>query len=251
MNKISLLLFAFLGTVSIASAQEPALPGGHVGQSGSMAARFESTSAAQATLLPADAALPSAISFAAPESASLSSTGFADSSVAAEAWPLPAAPRPKVPTAGRDFPSWEIGLSFAYVRFRSAQLDANLWGEQTTVAYYLDPWLALEGSVTSEPWGTKVFGETSKYVNFSGGAKLVLGQRRLRPWAHVLAGFAHVNPQLAGLGKNGFAVTAGGGGDYYVLPTIGVRVEGDYLYSRLYSDSQNNFQVSGGVFFRF
>ena len=51
---------------------------------------------------------------------------------------------------------------------------------------------------------------------------------------------------------NGFGIKAGGGIDYnwprqFIL---WIRAEGNYIRSQLYSRSQNNFMISGGIVFR-
>jgi hypothetical protein len=67
----------------------------------------------------------------------------------------------------------------------------------------------------------------------------------------LLLGMAHVNPQLAGVGKNGVALQLGGGADFLNRRPISLRVEGDWVRTQLYSQSQNNFQVVTGVVIHF
>jgi opacity protein-like surface antigen len=64
-------------------------------------------------------------------------------------------------------------------------------------------------------------------------------------------GLAHVNPQLAGVGKNGVAIQVGGGADYRLSGNLAVRVEGDWVLTHLYSLMQNNFQVVTGLVLHF
>jgi hypothetical protein len=62
---------------------------------------------------------------------------------------------------------------------------------------------------------------------------------------------AHVNPQLAGVGKNGVAVQVGGGADYRLSGEWAVRMEGDWVLTHLYPRSQNNFQLVIGLALHF
>jgi hypothetical protein len=62
---------------------------------------------------------------------------------------------------------------------------------------------------------------------------------------------AHVNPQLAGVGKNGVAIQAGGGADYTLGGPWTVRMEGDWVLTHLYSQLQNNFQLVTGLVLHF
>jgi len=64
-------------------------------------------------------------------------------------------------------------------------------------------------------------------------------------------GGAHINPQVARSSKNGFALQAGGGMDYYWNPRLSLRGEVDYVRTQLYSDSQNNLQVGVGIVIHF
>ncbi len=81
---------------------------------------------------------------------------------------------------------------------------------------------------------------------------MILGKSSAsRYWVCGVVGMAHVNPRLGNLSKNGVAMQLGGGADYPMWRQISVRVEGDWVLTRLYSQSQNNFQVVTGFFFHF
>ena len=174
--------------------------------------------------------------------------------------PVPSAALPDAPRApqygrGGDLGyRWDLATGYEYVHFESAPFSANLSGIHTSIAYSLTEWFALEGSVIAA-FGGDVFapGEMSKYVLLTGGGRILWNRqpRRLSPWAHVLAGFAHVNPQIANSGKNGFALQAGGGVDWFFNPRLSFRGEADYVHTQLYSDSQNNYQIGAGVVLHF
>jgi Outer membrane protein beta-barrel domain len=166
---------------------------------------------------------------------------------------LPDAPAP--PPVGGDFGNrWDLAAGYEYVHFSSAPFSANLSGLHTSLAYSLNDWFAFEGSVVAA-FGGDVFapGETAKYVLLTGGGRIYWNRdpKRWSPWAHALVGGAHVNPQVAGSSKNGFAFQAGGGVDYYFNPRLSFRGEGDYVLTRLYSGNQNNFQIGAGFVLHF
>lgn len=144
---------------------------------------------------------------------------------------------------------WQLALGYEYARFRSSAFDLNLNGLHTDLAYFRNDWLGLEGSVVAAFGPSVAGGKSSKYLLFTGGPKITWRRARWEPFGHVLAGGLHVVPQTALGGRTGFALQAGGGADWHVLPLLSVRFEGDWVYSRLYSTGQNSFQAGiSGVF---
>ncbi len=161
------------------------------------------------------------------------------------------APEPQVIARGRETERWQLGLGFTYVKFRSPAIDASLEGVNSSVTYLTNEWFGVEGNITAA-FGRKIFvDDQTRYAGITGGPKIVMHKQRWEPWAHALFGIAHVNPQLAGVGKNGIAIQLGGGADYPAWPQIYLHMEGDWVLTRLYSQSQNNFQLVTGVVFRF
>jgi hypothetical protein len=167
--------------------------------------------------------------------------------------PLPDAPAPP-PVGGGLGNRWDLAAGYEYVHFSSAPFSANLSGLHTSLAYALNDWFAFEGSVIAA-FGGDVFapGETAKYALLTGGGRIYWNRdpKRWSPWAHALVGVVHVNPQVAGSSKNGFAFQTGGGVDYFFNPRLSFRGEGDYVLSRLYSGNQNNFQIGVGFVLHF
>jgi hypothetical protein len=172
----------------------------------------------------------------------------------ASAAPAAPAPEPQVIARGSEIERWQLGLGFTYVKFRSPAIDASMAGVNTSVTYFTNDWFGVEGNITAA-FGRKIFADDqTRYAGITGGPKIVMHKQRWErwePWAHVLFGIAHVNPQLAGVGKNGVAIQVGGGADYAAWRQISVRLEGDWVLTRLYSQSQNNFQLVTGVVLHF
>jgi len=197
-------------------------------------------------------------SFLAPAARAADSTGAFVPSLAIS--PVPSAALPEAPRApqfgrGGDIGyRWDLAVGYEYVHFESAPFSANLSGIHTSLAYSLNEWFALEGSLVSA-FGGDVFqsGEMSKYVLFTGGGRIFWNRqpRRFSPWAHILVGGVHMNPQIANSGKNGFALQTGGGVDWFFNPRLSFRGEADYVHTRLYSASQNNFQIGVGAVLHF
>ena len=166
-----------------------------------------------------------------------------------------APPTPQYGGRGSDFGyRWDLAVGYEYVHFESKPFSANMSGIHTSVAYALNEWFALEGSVVAA-FGGDVFqdGEMSKYAMFTGGGRISWNRQphRLSPWAHVLVGGVHVNPQIANSSKNAFALQAGGGIDWYFNPRLSFRGEADFVHTQLYSDSQSNYHAGVGVVLHF
>lgn len=170
---------------------------------------------------------------------------------------LPSAPAPQSGFYGNqpDY-RWELGMSFAVVRFRSSVFYATAPGLDTSVIYNLNEWLGVEGNVvTAFSPSLPSVNYNVKYVNYSGGARIIWrGDHRWarwQPWMHALVGGAHILPQT-GLGSpSGWGVTAGGGMDYRLSPQFSLRAEVDWVRTSLFSQTQNNAQAMLGIVYRF
>jgi len=172
----------------------------------------------------------------------LAALSFARSAPSAELAPLPEPlPRPPYGYNERDY-NLELALGVSIIRFSSSVYDATGVGFHSAAAFFFNNWLAIEGAVSSGFAPTIFANEHVKILTYGAGPKISLGRQRIEPWVHVLAGGIHAMPQTALGGKNGFQVTAGAGADYGLNPRLSVRLEGDYVGSRLFSTWQNNFQ---------
>ena len=142
-------------------------------------------------------------------------------------------------------------MSFALVRFRSSPINATMGGPSTTVGYHVTQRFALEGVVTTA-FGSKIFDrEHTKYLFVGGGPKIIFGNGKWRPFVHVDLGMVHMLPQTAGNSRNSYAIEAGGGADYRFNPRFSGRLEGDWVRTGFFGQSQNNFQLMGGIVFHF
>jgi hypothetical protein len=221
-----------------AGAQEPsAAPG-----PSNAAAEFGETSAAQVSLLNAGT------EWNAPANAA-STAGEASAAPAAPE-PTPAA-RPRYLFGSRDDYRWQLGVGFEYFRFQSRDFNANMYGVNTSVAYYTNSWFGIEGQVLTG-FSTSTFFDNEHAKIFGGLGGIRVGSRRARwePWLHGLVGGGHILPKDPGNVSSLMAI-AGGGVDYRLHARLSLRIETDWVYSAFFRYSQNNFQTVGGVVFHF
>ncbi len=223
---------------------------------------FARTSASnQPTASPPDLA---ATSYAAASTASNFSNSFGSTALSAPAALETFAPQPTAEPSSAappaPFPSydpteryqrWQVGLGFAFVRFRSSVYSASAVGLNSSLAYSLKDWLAIEGAVTSAFAPAVYQNELVKYVGYAGGPKIIFGNNQLQPWVHFLIGGTHLLPQTAFGGQNGFEVLAGGGVDYNFSARWAARLEADWVNTHVFGQSQNNGQAALGVVLHF
>ncbi len=160
-------------------------------------------------------------------------------------------PTPKFIYGGRDDYRWQLSVGGAWVRFRSKVFNASAGGVKTTVTYFLNDWFGVEGSATAA-FATSIFNnEQVKIALYGGGPKIAWRQNRWEPWLHGIFGGAHEQPQTAASSRNSYSIMAGGGADYRWNPRVSFRLEADYVRTGFFHESQNNFQLAGGIVFHF
>lgn len=159
-------------------------------------------------------------------------------------------PRPR-PYYGENPNKWQLGIAFALVRFRSSVYFASAPGFNTSLAYWLKEWIAIEGSVTTA-FAPPVFAnEHFRYLSYSAGPKFSFGHGRFQPWAHALVGGVHLIPQTASSGQNGAEFMLGGGVDYVLNSVISAKGGVDYLGTHMFGEWQSSAQIVAGFSFRF
>ena len=225
-------------------AQEASLGVAAAKDTTNVAADFTESSAAQVNLYaPGEEARSFALATPAIPAAS--------AAAAEPAAGAPAAPRPKFVFGARDDYRWQLGVGVEFFRFQSSRIYASLVGLNTTVTYFTNDWFAVEGNLVTG-FAPQIYDrEHVKY--FGGGGGIRIGSRRGRwePWGHAQFGGGHLQPQTAGSSRNALAITTGGGVDYRINARLSLRAEGDYVYTRFFSQTQNDFQGFAGVVFHF
>lgn len=246
MKSLCVCALLLLGSVSVAQAQgEAPKP---VFDTDNAAPDFSATSAAKATL-PDLLAVTDSFTRAGRNSAPPLNTAMLAEPASAD--PAAPSPKPRFVYGGRDDYRWQLGLSLAFVRFNSSAFNANAIGIKTSVAYFLNEWLGVEGNITAAFSPTTISNNHAKVLIYGGGPKVAWRQRRWEPWLHGIFGAAHEQPQTAAGSRNSYALEAGGGADYRWNPHLSFRAEGNYVRTGFFHQSQNNFELAGGAVLHF
>ena len=169
----------------------------------------------------------------------------------AAASPAAPDPKPRLVFGDRDDYRWQLGIGVEYLRFRSNLFDASLVGVNTNLTYFTNDWFGFEGNIATGFAPTIYHNDHVKYLGYAGGVHLGSRRARWEPWAHALFGGAHMLPQTAGNSKNALAITAGGGVDWRLYARLSLRGEADYVYTRFFGTSQNDFQGFAGIVIHF
>jgi opacity protein-like surface antigen len=166
--------------------------------------------------------------------------------------PAAPSPKPKFLYSRNDIVRWQLGFGFNWIRFRSSIFNASAVGVKTSLTYFTNEWFGIEGNV-SAAYAPEIFDrEHVKLLVYGIGPKITWRQNeRWEPWVHAILGGAHEQPQTAGNSRNAFAVQLGGGADYNFNSRFSGRLEGNYVRTSFFSQSQNNFQLGAGVVIHF
>src|SRR5712671_680844 len=237
-----LLLVALLAIVAVgtAQAQDNAIPSqGNL----NVAADFANTSAA--------AKVPDVFLWA--SSGSGPNSTFAERGTPAEPGEASAAaaPVPKFAYGSRDDYRWQVGLGVSLVRFRSSLFYATAVGTNTSVTYFTNDWLAVEGAVNTAFAPTIYHNDHVKFFSYGAGPKIAWRARKLEPWAHVIGGGMHILPQTAGHSQNGLAFHIGGGVDFRFYPHLSLRAEVDWIKTRVFGEWGNSAQANLDIVLHF
>ena len=251
MKRLLAAALLMLGGVCVAQAQETA--SFEKSDKTNVALEFTATSAAKVTpfhfLTTTDAFfLPPAKPMNALEAPIVATALAVPLDPASPATP---SPKPKFLYTTVDRPRWELGLGVNWIRFRSSVFNASAVGLKTSVTYFTNEWFGIEGSV-STAFAPQIFDrEHVKLLVYGAGPKIAVRRDRWEPWIHAILGGAHEQPQTAGNGRNTYSIQAGGGADYHFNPRFSGRLEGNYIRTGFFKQSQNNFQLAAGIVMHF
>ena len=150
-------------------------------------------------------------------------------------------------------PKGNVFVGYSYNRFDQGggnHANLNGWIGSLEGKLFL-PWFGIAADVSGH-YGTPN-GVTVKEYNFLFGPRISMSAGKVRPFAHVLGGAAHMNTGIAGFSDSdtSFAYAGGGGLDYKVLRIFAWRVQGDYLHTKLFGTKEGNFRLSTGLVFNF
>jgi Outer membrane protein beta-barrel domain len=243
-RQLVVLLFV-LGAACVARAQQDAIPDTQT-MNRNVAAEFSAAPASAGSFSSRFANVPAPPSNFDPASALAAPPTVGEP----EATPAPA-PDPKFLYGGRDDFRWQLGIGADWIRFRSSIFNASAVGIKTSVTYFTNDWFGIEGNL-STGFAPEIFKkEHVKVLVYGAGPKIAWRERKWEPWLHAIVGGAHEQPQTASNSKNAFAVEAGGGADYRFNPRFSGRLEANWVHTSFFNQSQNNFELMGGVVFHF
>jgi opacity protein-like surface antigen len=172
-------------------------------------------------------------------------------SIAAPAEPVPATPDPKFVYGSRDDFRWQLALGVSLLRFRSSIYYATGVGTDTSVTYFTNEWLGVEGKINTAFAPTIYLNEHVKYFSYGAGPKIAWRARKWEPWAHTIVGGAHILPQTGANSKSGFGLQVGGGADYRIFPHLSARVGVDWIRTHLFGEWQNSAQANADIVLHF
>jgi hypothetical protein len=157
-------------------------------------------------------------------------------------------------------PKANIFVGYSY---GSADLNhnnrSNLNGWEGSVEGSFLPWISIVADLNglygtnNFPSSTQIFNVDASEYNFLFGPRVGVHIGKIRPFAHALFGAGHVNVSTTGYSASdtSFAEALGGGLDYKLIPLICWRLQGDYLQTRFFGNTQNNGRFSTGIVLNF
>jgi hypothetical protein len=244
MKTWAVMLFVLFGAAHSAVARE--IVGGDEGRTATIATSTAPTAVPASTLIAA-ADLSHAAVWNSGANFRESAASVAD---AEPGFAAPAAQRESVPEDLSHL-RWQVAIGPSFVRFRSSIYDASMAGTTTSVAWAKNEWLGVEGQVVTGFAPEIYVREHIKYVGYGAGVKVGSRRAKWEPFAHLLIGGAHVQPQTTGNSRNAFMIEAGGGVDYRFYSRMSFRGEADYVRTTFFKGAQNNLQISIAAVFHF
>jgi len=164
-------------------------------------------------------------------------------------------------------PRVDLFGGYSYLRANTvvSGTPINLNGGSGSAAYNFNSWLGIVGDIGVYHQGGITASDLSLTLStYQVGPRVSMRtQRHLIPFGQVLFGGGHAGGTLyttslggglAPLGtSNAFVLTAGGGIDWKVTRSVGIRViQAEYLYSQFqngagHGNQQNNLRISAGI----
>lgn len=140
----------------------------------------------------------------------------------------------------------EVFGGYSYERFRPSP-DVNLNGWELSGQYKFTDWLG--GVADFDGHYGSIAGVSSSVHTFLFGPQVSF-PARISPFAHVLVGGAHFSG--GGASDTSFSTAIGGGIDAKVGHNLTWRIiQGDYIMTQFFNDTQHNARLSTGIVFHF
>jgi opacity protein-like surface antigen len=170
----------------------------------------------------------------------------------------------QVPTSGNIF----VGYSFYSASPSTLDLSdvgrPNMNGWEASLEGKVLPWVGIVADLSGHygqqnylvvtPVGTGPVASTvtGHETDVMFGPRLSIPIGKFRPFGEAMFGVGHVNTgQGISTSDTSVATALGGGLDYKIIRILALRAEADYVQTRFFNTTQNNFRLSTGIVFRF
>jgi opacity protein-like surface antigen len=166
----------------------------------------------------------------------------------------------QVPTAGNVF------FGYSYQTADSTALNivggdrVNMNGWRASLEGKMFPVLGIvadfsghygsENATGLTPVGFVPFNVTGHELDVMFGPRVGFSVGKFRPFGEFELGVGHMNTNALG-SDTSFATALGGGLDYKIVRIVALRLEGDYVTTRFFGTTQNNFRLSTGIALHF
>jgi opacity protein-like surface antigen len=168
----------------------------------------------------------------------------------------------QVPTSGNVFFGYSFensdwsGLSSGLNRPNLSGWEASLEGKvfpHIGIVADLSGHYGSESFTAATPSGTTDVNVTGHELEVLFGPRVSIPVGKLTPFVEAFFGVAHIHNggDFPSSSNTSFGTALGGGLDYRIIRPIAVRVEADYLQTRFFNTTQDNFRFSTGVVVRF
>ncbi len=166
----------------------------------------------------------------------------------------------QIPTAGNVFVgySYQTADSTALGIIGGDRVNMNGW--RASLEGKLFPVLGIvtdfsghygsEGITLTSPIGPVSGNVTGHEFDVMFGPRVGVSVGKFRPFGEFEIGVGHMNTNAFG-SNTSFATAVGGGLDYKIVRIAALRLEGDYVTTRFFGTTQNNFRLSTGLVLRF
>jgi opacity protein-like surface antigen len=167
-------------------------------------------------------------------------------------------------------PSGNVFVGYSYMNAGLVSGNrSNLNGWNASVEGKFLPFLGIVGDFSGHygsadlapnPACTGIIGTPCKGLSantdiysFLFGPRVSVSVGKVRPFAEALLGASHLIASSSGISNSdtSFAYALGGGLDYHLIPLISWRVQGDFLQTRFFSNTQDNVRISTGLVIHF
>ena len=166
----------------------------------------------------------------------------------------------QIPTAGNIFVGYSYQTADSTALAISGADRVNMNGWRATLEGKMLPFLGIvadfNGHYGSEsvtgvtPLGPATVDVTGHEFDVMFGPRVGVSVGRFRPFGEFELGVGHMNTNTFG-SNTSFATALGGGIDYKIVRIAALRLEGDYVTTRFFGTTQNNFRLSTGLVLRF